>query len=508
MSNDYEDILKDSLEFLGGKPVIDEEVIKYGPLALTVAPKHGKANTLLADHLFSPSIFLAERIERGLFSQCEGKTVLELGAGAALPSLLLSTVPHPPKLVVVTDHPDEVIFSNLRNNVTKNQDVVDPKCVLACHGFEWGADVTPLLQLLPADDTKHMGFDVLILSDLLHFDSFHDHLVKSITSLLKRSPDSRVHVAAGVYTKPDSDMVGGDVVIGEALNFAAYTFAPPILVTPLGALSVIIGAILASIFLKEQLGHLGRVGCTLCLLGSLIIVLHAPADVEINSVEEFLTFATRPAFTIYCVAVFVVSVAMIYYFSPKYGRTNPLVYISICSLVGSASVMAIKGFGIAVKLTLGGNNQFRSSTVYILGLATAGSAIVQMHYLNKALATFSTNVVSPLYYVGFSTATIVASIILFRGFNTDDPSKAVSLVTGFIVTCLGVNVLNLSRNSATPVDHPSQYALEDRTIRSRLSLQDQDPLLDDFERGASGDSVGLRTYNGDGDDASRVQHQS
>ena len=39
MSDDYEDILKDSLEFLGGKPVIDEEVIKYGPLALTVAPK-------------------------------------------------------------------------------------------------------------------------------------------------------------------------------------------------------------------------------------------------------------------------------------------------------------------------------------------------------------------------------------------------------------------------------------------------------------------------------------
>jgi len=31
------------------------------------------------------------------------------------------------------------------------------------------------------------------------------------------------------------------VVIGEAANFAAYTFAPAILVTPLGALSVLIG---------------------------------------------------------------------------------------------------------------------------------------------------------------------------------------------------------------------------------------------------------------------------
>jgi hypothetical protein len=31
------------------------------------------------------------------------------------------------------------------------------------------------------------------------------------------------------------------VAVGEILNFSAYSFAPPILVTPLGALSVILG---------------------------------------------------------------------------------------------------------------------------------------------------------------------------------------------------------------------------------------------------------------------------
>ena len=102
----------------------------------------------------------------------------------------------------------------------------------------------------------------------------------------------------------------------------------------------------------------------------------------------------------------------------------------------------------------------------------------------------------------------MASIILFQGFNTDEPSKAVSLVTGFIVTCLGVNVLTLARNSAPPVDHSPHYALEDRPTHSRLSTQDQDPLLDGFDREASRDSVGLRTYDeGDGRDDSRGQHQ-
>lgn len=53
-------------------------------------------------------------------------------------------------------------------------------------------------------------------------------------------------------------------------------------------------AVLASFLLKEELGHIGRVGCTLCLLGSLIIVLHAPEDKEIATVDEILHFALQP----------------------------------------------------------------------------------------------------------------------------------------------------------------------------------------------------------------------
>lgn len=77
-------------------------------------------------------------------------------------------------------------------------------------------------------------------------------------------------------------------------NFAAYTFAPPALVTPLGALSVLVGAILAAIFLGERLGKIGVVGCSLCLVGSLVIVLHAPEDKEINTVDEILEYALQP----------------------------------------------------------------------------------------------------------------------------------------------------------------------------------------------------------------------
>src|SRR5712671_5329922 len=94
----------------------------------------------------------------------------------------------------------------------------------------------------------------------------------------------------------------------------------------------------------------------------------------------------------YCLCVLVFSLTMIYAVAPKYGRSHPLVYISICSLVGSVSIMAIKGFGIAVKLTFAGNNQFIYVSTYVFGIVVSLCIIIQMNYFNKALDTFSTNV--------------------------------------------------------------------------------------------------------------------
>ncbi|KAF8329425.1 magnesium transporter NIPA-domain-containing protein [Cantharellus anzutake] len=254
-------------------------------------------------------------------------------------------------------------------------------------------------------------------------------------------------------------------------NFAAYAFAPPILVTPLGALSVLIGAILASLFLGEELGHLGRVGCTLCLLGSLIIILHAPEDKEVQTVDEILHFAIQPGFLLYCFTVLIFTLVMVYRVSPRYGKKSPLVYISICSLVGSISIMAIKGFGIAIKLTWNGNNQLTHPSTYVFAIVVAVCIMVQMTYFNKALDTFSTNVVNPIYYVGFSSATIIASLILFRGFNTSDHVNIVSLIAGFIVTFLGVHLLNLSRKpDPPPLGESGHTLLEGGLMNPRVSV--------------------------------------
>ncbi|KAI9753553.1 MAG: Rsp5p-dependent ubiquitination, sorting of cargo proteins at the multivesicular body [Chaenotheca gracillima] len=235
------------------------------------------------------------------------------------------------------------------------------------------------------------------------------------------------------------------MAVGEAANFAAYAFAPAILVTPLGALSVLSGAVLGSYFLQEELGVLGKLGCAICLIGSVIIVLHAPPDEEIKTVNQFMKYAFEPGFVAYCLAVAVFATVMAYKVAPKYGKSNPMIYISICSVVGSVSIMSVKAFGTALKLTIAGNNQFKNASTYFFALVVIGCILTQMNYFNKALSQFSTNIVNPLYYVTFTTATLCASFILFKGFNTTDPVNTISLLAGFLTIFTGVYLLNLSR---------------------------------------------------------------
>ncbi|GJJ14930.1 hypothetical protein Clacol_009200 [Clathrus columnatus] len=149
------------------------ERVMYGDLVLETAPKEGKvrgisfllgllsaeridfqANTLLASALFSPSFFLAERIEMGLLpvAVMDETTVLELGAGAALPSLLLLTLPKEkaPSLIVMTDYPDEIILGTLVKNVDKNVTLKreSDNVIVAIEGYKWGDNPEHVLRHL------------------------------------------------------------------------------------------------------------------------------------------------------------------------------------------------------------------------------------------------------------------------------------------------------------------------------------------------------------------------
>uniref|UniRef100_A0A2P2MF86 Probable magnesium transporter n=1 Tax=Rhizophora mucronata TaxID=61149 RepID=A0A2P2MF86_RHIMU len=240
------------------------------------------------------------------------------------------------------------------------------------------------------------------------------------------------------------------MVVGEIANFVAYIYAPAVLVTPLGALSIIVSAVLAHFLLKEKLQKMGMLGCLLCIVGSTVIVLHAPHEKSINSVEEIWELAIQPAFLLYTASVIAVALVLILYFAPRYGQTNIMIYIGICSIIGSLTVMSVKAVGIAIKLTLEGINQAKYFQTWIFAMVTITCIITQLNYLNMALDTFNTAVVSPIYYAMFTSFTILASAIMFKDYSGQSASSIASELCGFITVLSGTTVLHSTRDPDPP----------------------------------------------------------
>lgn len=64
---------------------------------------------------------------------------------------------------------------------------------------------------------------------------------------------------------------------------------------------------------------------------------------------------------------------------------------------------------------------------WIFLLMVVISISIQMTYLNKALDSFNTGIVTPVYYVMFTTMVLIASTILFKEW------KSLSAMVSFVL---------------------------------------------------------------------------
>ncbi|KAK7742300.1 Protein N-terminal and lysine N-methyltransferase efm7 [Cytospora paraplurivora] len=164
-----------------------------------------------AHHLWNGSRVIADYFESNP-AAVEGKTVLELGAGAGLPSIMAAALGA--RKVVMTDFPDADIVANMWKNIdecdiipgaaaattttttTGGDDEGGEKAsrqdVLVAKGFVWGFDPVPLLAELPGAPSER--FDVLVLADLLFRHAEHGKLLDTVRDTLRRSRGGRAFV--------------------------------------------------------------------------------------------------------------------------------------------------------------------------------------------------------------------------------------------------------------------------------------------------------------------------
>ncbi|VDB95994.1 unnamed protein product [Peniophora sp. CBMAI 1063] len=162
----------------------------FAPLTVTLRTPDTAAKNwdLHASSVWVASVFIADHLPELLAQLPERVTVLELGAGAGLPSVLLSKAA-PRSVVVCSDYPDDAIIAALEHSVKRN-DVRGVHVV----PYAWGSDPASLLAHAPA------GFDVVLAADTLWNPDTHELLIQSITRTLGRRSSARAHCVAGLHT--------------------------------------------------------------------------------------------------------------------------------------------------------------------------------------------------------------------------------------------------------------------------------------------------------------------
>ncbi|KAK0629003.1 hypothetical protein B0T17DRAFT_614850 [Bombardia bombarda] len=156
-----------------------------------------------AHHLWNGSRVVADYFQDHP-DEVQGRTVLELGAAAGLPSIVAAAVGA--KRVVVTDYPDPEIVDTMWKNIWGCELLDQKDMPIVADGYVWGADPEPLLAHLSSGlegqtggDKKTDKFDVIILADLLFRHSEHGNLVKSIEMTMRKSRDSKAFVVFTSY---------------------------------------------------------------------------------------------------------------------------------------------------------------------------------------------------------------------------------------------------------------------------------------------------------------------
>ena len=154
--------------------IFTRTIDRVATLSESIDSSHG----LFADNIWPGTYVLADFLDSNP-SICRSRTVLELGAGCSLPSLVSSI--HGAIRTVATDYPDDTIIGNIEDVVKTNG--IENVAILP---YAWGTNPSLLLDAISdiSDDSsttnkkqdwRQQKYDVILLAEVLWKDTYPFH---------------------------------------------------------------------------------------------------------------------------------------------------------------------------------------------------------------------------------------------------------------------------------------------------------------------------------------------
>lgn len=263
------------------------------------------------------------------------------------------------------------------------------------------------------------------------------------------------------------------MTLGEAGNFLAYAFAPASVVSPLGVFAIISNCLIAPIMFKERLRWANMAGVAVTVAGILFVVLSAtsaqndtrpPEPVDPHAM--IMRAVQQKSFLVYicCVAA---AVAGLMHATRQQLRqqTALFVYLGLVALFGALTALSTKA--VSSLLSFAFLRALYDPLTYACVIVLAGTAVLQINYLNRALQTFPSTVVIPTHFVLFTLSVIIGSATTYHDFDGMTMGQIACFVGGCIVTFGGVTVIARTAPRRPRLQHTNSSYSSFSTYTSR-----------------------------------------
>lgn len=255
--------------------------------------------------------------------------------------------------------------------------------------------------------------------------------------------------------------------LGEGSNFLAYLFAPATLVAPLGALSMVVTCILSGRFLNERMDIVSKLGVVLAILGAIFVILNAPADADIQSIDQLINdYFYQTPFLVYAVLN---SMAIAGFFLMR--KRHFFYRVLVASLASAFVVIGSKSIGISatgafrppknvtvttgnmteIELRAGGGGIVEllgNPVFFVLLVALVGGMIINIIQVTMALNMADASTVIPIHYVCFTSSVIFGMNVLFQEYRSMEWRQLISVFAGFGVLVIAVFLIKMFKSNS------------------------------------------------------------
>lgn len=234
----------------------------------------------------------------------------------------------------------------------------------------------------------------------------------------------------------------GLVALGEVLNGLALAFASGSIVPALGALALVIIAVLSAVLLGERPGVVNWLGIVLASIGVVFIAIWAPMGRFSESalgVSEAEALVVRTPFvvlsSVYAATGLVLVVIVTSY--PRAAKKHVIVFSMLAALAGSFKQRGIKlGLQMFSDYLMNGSlRMWMSAVFWLVVLVAVVSTLLSLYFLNLAISTFPRQSL-PVFFSLFVLLSVFSSNALYDEYR-DSSFVIAGFATGMASVTLG-----------------------------------------------------------------------